>query len=97
MREFFASLISSSPDSQSAGRFAFLFQVIVSNTVVWYVWLIACLWTRSIVNMPSGVVEIYGAANGVAFLGKGMQSWAERPKYQTQSKPVIIDKDRQED
>jgi len=67
-------------DNQSAGRFAFLFQVITSNVVVWYAWVIACILKQELVQIPSGVVEIYLAANGTAFVGKGIQSFTER-KY----------------
>ncbi len=63
---------------QSAGRFAFLFQVILSNVAVWYAWLFVCIWTRSMVDIPVGVYTTYGLANGVAFAGKYAQSTAEK-------------------
>lgn len=65
--------------NQSAGRFGFLFSVILSNVVVWYTWLFVCMWTRSLVDIPVGVYTAYGIANGMAFAGKGIQSFAERP------------------
>lgn len=77
MTSYFRELINFT-SSQSSGRFAFLFSVILSNIVVWYTWLFVCLWTRSMVDIPMGVVAAYGAANGISFLGKGLQSFAER-------------------
>ncbi len=65
--------------SPSAGRFAFLYSVLVSNSVVWYAWLFVSVWTRTLVDIPEGVYIAYGIANGVAFAGKGVQSFAERP------------------
>lgn len=64
--------------TQSAGRFGFLYSVLVSNTVLWYVWLFVCIWTRTLVNIPEGVYIAYGIANGMAFAGKGVQSFAEK-------------------
>ncbi len=81
MIKFFMDLLSSGIDTPSIMRFAFLLQVLMSNIVVWYIWVFACVWTRSLVNIPPGVVECYLAANGTAFLGKGVQSFAERPRY----------------
>jgi hypothetical protein len=69
----------------SAGRFAFLLSVILSNVVVWYVWLFVCVWTRTLVDIPVGVYTTYGLANGIAFGGKGIQSFAERPQTNSQS------------
>jgi hypothetical protein len=69
----------------SAGRFGFLYSVLLSNSVVWYTWLFVCIWTRSIVDIPVGVYTTYGIANGVAFAGKGVQSLAERPVTGTQT------------
>lgn len=64
--------------TQSAGRFGFLYSVLVSNTVLWYVWLFVSIWTRTLVNIPEGVYIAYGIANGMAFAGKGVQSFAEK-------------------
>jgi len=36
------------------------------------------MWTRTIADIPEGVYITYGLANGVAFAGKGVQSFAER-------------------
>jgi len=69
----------------SSGRFAFLFSVIVSNTAVWYTWVVVCIWTRSIVNIPDGVGLALAVCNGAAFIGKGIQSFAERPMQNTQT------------
>jgi hypothetical protein len=69
--------------TQSAGRFGFLYSVLVSNTVVWYVWLFVCIWTRTIVDIPVGVYTMYGLANGVAFAGKGFQAFAEKQEANT--------------
>ena len=67
-----------SPSGQeSAGRFGFLYSVILSNTILWYVWLFACIWTRTLVDIPDGVYMAYGIANGMAFAGKGIQSFGE--------------------
>ena len=85
MIEFLRGLLSSVIDAPSVMRFAFLFQVVSSNLVVWYVWLFASIWCRELLNIPPGVVECYLAANGTAFLGKGFQAFAERPKYQTKA------------
>jgi len=83
MKNTIMGLLSSGVDTPSVMRFAFLFSVIFSNIIVWYTWLIVCIWTRSLVNIPPGVVEAYGFANGAAFVGKSLQSFAERPKYHT--------------
>jgi hypothetical protein len=64
--------------TQSAGRFGFLLSVVLSNVVVWYTWLFVSIWTRTVVDIPEGVYITYGIANGVAFMGKGVQSFAER-------------------
>ena len=69
----------------SSGRFAFLFSVIISNVAVWYTWVIVCIWTRSIVNIPEGVGFALAVCNGAAFIGKGIQSFAERPMQNTQT------------
>jgi hypothetical protein len=69
----------------SAGRFAFLLSVILSNVVLWYAWLFVCTWTRTLVDIPEGVYTAYAIANGVAFAGKGVQSFAERPQANSQS------------
>jgi len=71
--------------TQSAGRFAFLLQVCLSNFVVWYVFLFVCIWTRAIVDIPEGVYILYGLANGVAFTGKVAQSFTEKPLANTQT------------
>uniref|UniRef100_A0A6M3X779 Uncharacterized protein n=1 Tax=viral metagenome TaxID=1070528 RepID=A0A6M3X779_9ZZZZ len=63
----------------SSGRWAFLFSIILANIIVWYTWLFVCIWTRSIVDIPNGVVMAYTAAQGLAFGGKAVQSFAERP------------------
>jgi hypothetical protein len=68
---------------ESSGRFGFLYSVILSNSIVWYAWLWISIWTRSLVDIPMGVVYAYGIANGVAFAGKGLQSMAERPVADT--------------
>ena len=89
MKEFM-NLISSD-SAQSSGRFAFLFSIILSNVVVWYTWLFVCIWTRSIVDIPSGVVMVYSAAQGLSFAGKGIQTFAERserPRYGTMMTPT---------
>lgn len=65
--------------TQSAGRFGFLFSVLLSNVVVWCAWLVVSFCSRTLVDIPEGVYITYGIANGVAFLGKGIQSFAERP------------------
>jgi len=65
--------------TQSAGRFAFLFSVLLSNVVVWYTWLFICIWTRTMIDIPLGVYTALGVSNGIAFIGKGVQSFAERP------------------
>ncbi len=83
MRSYFRELISTDGE-QSAGRFGFLFSIILSNIVVWYTWLFVCIWTRNLVDIPVGVYTAYGIANGVAFAGKGVQSFAERPSFNTQ-------------
>jgi hypothetical protein len=64
--------------TQSAGRFGFLLSVILSNVVVWYTWLFVSILTRTMVDIPEGVYITYAIANGVAFAGKGIQSFAER-------------------
>lgn len=79
----FRELLSPNSD-QSAGRFGFLYSVLLSNSIVWYTWLLACLYTRSIVDIPVGVYTAYGIANGMAFAGKGIQTFAERPASNTQ-------------
>lgn len=76
--------------AQSAGRFGFLYSVLLSNTVLWYAWLFVCIWTRTLVNIPEGVYIAYGIANGVAFAGKGIQSFSEnreekKPKEEEKS------------
>lgn len=70
--------------TQSAGRFGFLLSVILSNVVVWSVWIIMSIWTRTLVDIPVGVYTTYGIANGVAFAGKGIQAFAERPQVKEQ-------------
>ena len=77
MMSLFRELLDSR-SRESAGRFGFLYSVILSNTVVWYAWLWVCIWTRSLVDIPVGVYTAYGIANGMAFAGKGIQKFAER-------------------
>ncbi len=74
---YFRELVEFS-GTKSAGRFGFLLSVILSNVVVWYAWLFVSTWTRTMADIPEGVYITYGIANGVAFAGKGMQSFAER-------------------
>ena len=76
--QYFRELIAFA-GTQSAGRFGFLFSVLLSNVVVWYAWLFVSIWTRALADIPEGVYITYGIANGVAFMGKGIQSFAERP------------------
>lgn len=79
---YFSKLLD--PQSpESAGRFAFLLSIIVSNTVVWGLWLLVCIYKREIVNIPEGVVMAYAAAQGLSFAGKGMQSFAEHRTTRT--------------
>jgi len=78
IKEYLKDLIAVG-GNQSSGRFAFLFSVLLSNVVLWFAWLLACIYARTLVDIPEGVYTAYGLANGVAFLGKGMQSFAERP------------------
>lgn len=85
MKEFIMQLLSTGTDTPSMMRFAFLFSVIVSNVIVWYVWLFVCIWTRSLVNIPPGVVEIFAYANGISFIGKGLQSFAESSRRTTKT------------
>jgi len=77
IESYFRELIDAR-NSQSSGRFGFLYSVLLSNSVVWYTWMFLCIWTRSMVNIPDGVWMAYGIANGAAFAGKGIQSFAER-------------------
>lgn len=67
----------------SAGRFAVLLAVIMSNCVVWYVFLFVCVWTRAIHDIPMGVVTALGFVNSAAFLGQVGQKFAERPTVGT--------------
>jgi hypothetical protein len=75
--------------SASAGRFGFLYSVLVSNTVVWYTWLIICILKKDLVNIPEGVYTALAVANGAAFIGKGMQSFAERPQINMQTSTEV--------
>lgn len=61
----------------SALRFAFLFTVILSNVVILSVWTYLCFATKSVLDIPSGVIWIYGLANGISFTGKGAQKTIE--------------------
>jgi hypothetical protein len=79
---FFRDLLEPNT-KESAGRFAFLLSIILSNTVVWGMWLVVCIYKREIVNIPEGVVMAYAAAQGLSFAGKGMQSFAERSSWET--------------
>lgn len=67
----------------SAGRFAFLLAVIMSNVCVWYSWALVCTWTRTIHDIPMGVVTALGFVNSAAFFGNIGQKFAERPTVGT--------------
>jgi uncharacterized membrane protein YraQ (UPF0718 family) len=64
--------------SQSSIRFAFLVSVLLSNIVMWYAWLFLSILKMELVDIPDGVVYAYAAANGISFVGKAAQSFAER-------------------
>ena len=79
-KRFFLSLLKESEScSLSFMRFASLFTILSSNIVVWYTWIIICTLSKSLVDIPDGVVYVYGIANGVAISGKVAQKFAEEP------------------
>jgi hypothetical protein len=57
----------------STTRFTFLFTVIVSNVVIFGVWVAICYHRRDIVAIPSQIVTIYSLANGIAATSKIVQ------------------------
>jgi len=67
--DYLKSLIDSTT-SHSSGRFAFLLTIIISNISVWGTWIVVCLATSTVHDIPAGVAAIYGLANGIAFTGK---------------------------
>ena len=74
---YFKELISPR-NGQSSARFAFLFSILLSNIVVWGTWLVVCVYKKDIINIPDGVVMAYAAAQGLSFIGKVGQRFAER-------------------
>jgi hypothetical protein len=61
----------------STTRFSFLFTVLISNIVIFGVWAAVCYHTRQIVSIPSGVLSIYLAANGITATSKIVQKHFE--------------------
>lgn len=47
------------------------------------------MWTRSIVNIPDGVGLALAISNGAAFIGKGIQTFAERPQMNTTTQTSV--------
>jgi hypothetical protein len=72
----------------SSGRIGFLVTVFLSNIIIWPLFLGLCIYNKAFVNIPEGVVYLYGAAQGISFAGKAAQSFADRNKGGECDKPV---------
>jgi len=84
----FMGLLSRDNNTPSIMRFAFVFSILISNLTLWGAWIVMSIYQGNLVNIPSGVVEAYSFANGAAFLGKSMQSFAERHRYNDTNIPM---------
>jgi len=77
MKNFLISLVSSDPTSVSSTRFAFLLAVILSNFVIFGVWIGLSLYFGKLLEIPESVIILYGIANGISVTGKMFQNWVE--------------------
>jgi hypothetical protein len=74
LKKFSSLLQDGSGDSAwSTTRFAFLFTVIISNVVIFGVWVAICYHKREIVPIPSEIVTLYSLANGITAASKVIQ------------------------
>jgi len=72
----------------SSARFAFLFSIILSNTIMWGAILYFVISTGKFPEVPEGVVWIYGVANGAAGAYKGYQKLQENKYIQPEDQEI---------
>ena len=70
----FSNLLKNGESHLSAMRFSFVLAVVISNFVVFGVWLGLSIANNEILSIPESVLVLYGLANGVAFGSKITQS-----------------------
>jgi len=82
---FFRELIKAD-NATSVTRWVLIFQVVISNLCVWPPWLVLCIMDNidntpdmpfTLVDIPGGVLTLYGLANGIPAITKFVQKFAE--------------------
>lgn len=59
-------LLSDDKANWSSSRFQMVFTVVVSNLCLWFVFVFLCIKQGAMIDVPQGVLAIYGIANGIA-------------------------------
>lgn len=73
----FDSLLSKNGNSMSSIRFVLLLSVILSNSVIFLIWLVLSLINMTMVDIPESVLYLYALANGLSLTGKVVQRQIE--------------------
>jgi hypothetical protein len=81
----FNSLLSKNGNSMSSIRFVLLLSVILSNSVIFLIWLVLSLINMTMVDIPESVLYLYALANGLSLTGKVVQRQIE-----LKEKPVAV-------
>ncbi len=69
----------------SSVRFAFIFSVLLSNTVIFVSLLVLVISDTTFPDIPEGVLWLYALANGISFAGKITQKFKENTNNETKS------------
>ena len=86
---WFNQLTSGDPNTPSMMRFG-LVSVIIMDYIVLLVWFIFCVKAGVIVDIGAQLAGFIGVINGAGFLGKGVQTFAER-RYSSTTRTSIVE------
>lgn len=85
MIQYLISLFSALPNSTSMMRMA-LVNILIMDYLVLFVWIGFSIKEGEIVDIGTQIANVVGMINGAGFVGKGVQSFAERKSYQPPKK-----------
>lgn len=74
--KYFTQLTSRN-DPASSMRWLMVVNFVLSSTLMWGVWMAMCLVKSQIVDIPSGLSNLYLAVNAMAISGKIVQTISE--------------------
>jgi hypothetical protein len=85
MKEFFVKLFShlsglfkdNGVNNWSSSRFVFLFSAILSNLVIFGLWLGLCIYSHQLLPIDTSIIVLYGIANGITSITKLVQKKQE--------------------